>query len=41
MIQLGAFDAGVSAGVRDAYVRQPETLTRVPLANVRARPLLG
>lgn len=36
MIQLGAFDAGVSSGARDAYLKELETLTRVPLAQVAA-----
>ena len=34
MIQLGAFDITVSAGARDAYVKELETITRLPLAQV-------
>lgn len=36
MIELGAFDDGVPTTVRDAYVRELETLTRLPLKEVVA-----
>lgn len=34
MIQLGAFDARVAPGALDAYLRELETVTRVPLSEV-------
>lgn len=34
MIQLGSFDTSVPKDVRDAYVKQVEDITRVPLAEV-------
>lgn len=36
MIGLGAFDADVGAAARDEYVKELETLTRVPLVQVAA-----
>jgi hypothetical protein len=36
MIQLGSFDAGVSQAVRDAYVRELETVSRIRLSEVAA-----
>ena len=38
MIQLGAFDDGVSPGARDAYITQLESMTRVPVKEVVAGP---
>ena len=36
MIQLGAFDDGVAPAARDAYLKELETITRVPLADIAA-----
>ena len=34
MIQLGAYDDGVAPAVRDAYLKELEAITRVPLAEI-------
>ena len=38
MIQLGAFDDGVGADVRDAYIKEVETIARLPLKDVVPGP---